>query len=162
MPDENTRQSINNISNQISNKSIRLVKPGNYHVTLEFIGNVSTSIQQQLISNAEYLQAKPFSIRFTQSSYWKKPSIICLRTDSIPKQLLKLAAEIKTVSRKLGLKTEERSYTPHITIARKVKQDITLSDPFCINWHANSFVLVESVSTEDGVEYRVLKEWKFN
>ena len=59
---------------------------------------------------------------------------------------------------RLGIEIEKRPYRPHVTVARKAKLPLS-TDIEAIDWSATEFVLVESISTAQGVRYNVLKRW---
>lgn len=80
----------------------------------------------------------------------------------IPQPLTNLVESIKQIVEQQGLETDKRSYKPHVTIARKVKQVQSTKQSIDIRWQVNSFVLVESKSTEMGVVYQIVQQWIFN
>ncbi len=158
-PDEETRTALNNIAQQFNDEKFRLVKKPNLHITLEFLGEVSEQDQQALIENASTINGDSFELVLTRIGWWQQPGILWIGTNQIPEELLKLFKSIKKLCKKRGLKTDKRPYKPHITIARKVKQVNIPTETFEFSWQVNSFVLVESVSTDDGAIYQVVKEW---
>lgn len=158
-PDEVTREKLYKVSQQFENENIRLVKRSNLHITLEFLGEVSSEVQQELIANAAKIHCEPFDLELTSVGWWQKPAILWIGTTHIPKSLTELVTSIKKCVKQQELKTDKRHYKPHVTIARKVKQIIVPKETFHILWQVTSFVLVVSKSTESGVEYEVLQEW---
>ena len=138
-----------------------MIKKSNLHITLEFLGEVSEEDQHALETKVSKLNSEPFDIELTRIGWWKKPQILWIGTTHSTKPLVKLVKSIKKCVKQQGLKTDDRPYKPHITIARKVKQVIVPKETFHIPWHVNSFALVVSKSVESGVEYQVLKEWPF-
>ncbi len=158
-PDDETQSNLNKVAQQFKNEKIRLVKKSNLHITLEFLGEVSSQDQEQLIDKAAKIHAKPFDVVLTRVGWWQKPAILWIGTTNIPMQLLSLVKSIKKCVKQQGLKIDQREYKPHMTIARKVKQVVVPKETFHIPWQVNSFALVISKSVESGVEYQVLKEW---
>ena len=138
-----------------------MVKPDNLHVTLIFLGNVDVESELMLRQSVSDIQAEPFDLHFDQPAFWSKPRILCLLTQDYDEQLLMLFNALKRKVEQCGIKTEERSYKPHITLARKATKLID-AKAFSIEWPAQSFCLVESCSTSDGVRYQVLQRWCFN
>ena len=80
----------------------------------------------------------------------------------IPQSLTNLVESIKQIVEQQGLETDKRSYKPHITIARKVKQIQLPEQSIDIRWQVNSFALIESKSTDMGVAYKLIQQWAFN
>lgn len=161
-PNDETRIKFYNVAQQFKDENIRVVKKSNLHMTLEFLGEVSDNDQQELIEKINNINNEPFDIQLTRVGFWKKPQILWIGTTHIPEPLLKLVKSIKKCVKQQGMKTEKREYKPHVTIARKVKQLMVPKETFQIIWRATSFVLVVSESSDEGVEYRVLKEWSLN
>ncbi|MCG8378111.1 MAG: RNA 2',3'-cyclic phosphodiesterase [Proteobacteria bacterium] len=158
-PDNRIRTALNNIAQQFNDEKFRHVKKPNLHITLEFLGEISEQDQQTLIENVSTINGDAFELVLTRIGWWQQPGILWIGTNQIPDELISLVKSIKKLCKKQGLKTDKRPYKPHVTFARKVKQVNIPKETFKIFWQANSFVLVESVSTEEGVIYQVVKEW---
>jgi RNA 2',3'-cyclic 3'-phosphodiesterase len=158
-PDNDTRSSLCTITQQFKDEKFRLVKKSNLHITLEFLGEVSEDDLQQLVEKSNGIQAEPFEIELTRIGWWRKPGVLWIGTHHSPKQLIHLVESIKQIVEQQGLETDKRSYEPHVTIARKVKQLQLPKQSIDIRWQVNSFVLVISKPTNSGVEYHVIHEW---
>ena len=161
-PDNETRSSLCTITQQFKDEKFRLVKKSNLHITLEFLGEVAEDVLQQLVEKSNCIQAESFEIKLTRIGWWRKPGVLWIGTHHIPKQLIHLVESIKQIVKQQDLETDKRSYEPHVTIARKVKQVQLPKQSFDIRWRANSFALIESKSTETGVMYRIIQQWAFN
>jgi len=158
-PNNDTRSSLCTITQQFKDEKFRLVKKSNLHITLEFLGEVSEDVLQQLVEKSNCIQAEPFEIELTRIGWWRKPGVLWIGTHHSPEQLIHLVESIKQIVEQQGLETDKRSYEPHVTIARKVKQLQLPKQTFDIRWQVNSFALVVSESTNSGVEYHVIHEW---
>ena len=158
-PDNKIRSRLYDVARQFKDEKFRLVKESNLHITLEFLGEVAEDDLQQLVEKANCIQAEPFEIGITRIGWWRKPGVLWIGTQHSPKQLIHLVASIKQIVEQQGLETDKRSYEPHVTIARKVKQVQLPKQSFAIRWQVNSFALIISKSTNSGVEYHVIHEW---
>jgi len=161
-PDNKTQLNLYHVARQFKNEKIRLVKKSNLHITLEFLGEVSEYNKQQLIEKSNHIQVEPFEIKLSNIGWWRKPGVLWIGTHHIPQPLTTLADSIKQIVEQQGLEADKRSYKPHVTIARKVKQIQLPEQSIDIRWQVNSFVLVESKSTEVGVVYQLIQQWAFN
>ena len=157
-PDDATRTKLNHVAQKINNEKIHCIKPANLHITLVFLGEVSVQDQQRLIQDVTLLKNNSFELVLTHIDCWKQPGILFIGANQIPEPLMELMKSIRQICDTIGLKTDKRPYKPHITIARNVKRKIKLTMEN-IKWDVSSFVLVESVFNESGVDYRVIKEW---
>ena len=158
-PDDETRKQLYDVAKQFNQDNIKHVKKSNLHITLEFLGEVSDQDKEELIEKINKIKNESFDIELTRTGFWKKPQILWIGTTQIPESLIKLVKLIKKCVKQQGLKTDQREYKPHVTIARKVKQVIVPKETFYIPWHVDNFALVVSNSTNDGVEYGVIKDW---
>ncbi len=161
-PDNKTQSSFYHVARQFKDDKIRLVKKSNLHITLEFLGEVSEYDQRQLIDQANLIKAEPFEIKLSNVGWWRKPGVLWIGPEHIPQSLTNLVESIKQIVEQQGLETDKRSYKPHVTIARKVKQVQLPEQSIDIRWQVNSFALIESKSTEMGVAYQLIQQWAFN
>ena len=160
-PSDETRKQITRISQSIKTSGLKKVKQDNLHVTLVFLGNVDAETEILIRQRVNDVSVQPFVLDFDQLDYWRKPRILCLSTQQVHSQLLILVDTLKRKVEQCGLKTDERPYKPHITLARKAHKIIDI-DALSIKWPVQAFCLVESCSTPDGVHYQVLQHWEFN
>ena len=58
-----------------------------------------------------------------------------------------------------GLPVERRPYQAHMTLARKFSASLPPAEAPAIDWDVGSFCLVQSVNSDNGVSYRVLRSW---
>lgn len=110
---------------------IRWVPIENMHLTLKFLGDVSPSnvefLMQMLRKEAENVSC--FTIRLTGLGSYpslRRPRVIYIGIQA-PAGLVALQRGIESAARRLGYESEERPFSPHLTLGR-VKQNITSSD----------------------------------
>ncbi|MCG8325379.1 MAG: RNA 2',3'-cyclic phosphodiesterase, partial [Thiotrichales bacterium] len=101
-----------------------------------------------------------FNLGLDIFGYWSKPAIYWLGVRDVPEQLKTLVKSLRKCARKQGIKVETRTYTPHVTLARKVRVKPETDRTTHIEWPVREFVLVESVPVEDGVEYKMIHRWE--
>lgn len=157
-PDDNSREQIAQINQQITFPDIRKLIPDNLHITLVFLGNVDDAIATAVQQRAGDIIAPPISLQFDELDYWVKPKVVCLTCQRQPKAVYQLVNALTAMLAEYPVRVEQRPYRAHITLARKAKQRPELNfSPVVIN--ADSFALVESISTEKGVRYQVRERW---
>jgi 2'-5' RNA ligase len=105
------------------------------HLTLKFLGDVSQPnvefLIQMLRQQADLVS--PFTIQLTGLGCFpspKRPRVIFIGVQA-PAALAALQREIESASRRLGYESEERPFSPHLTLGR-VKQNIAASDQHSI------------------------------
>jgi 2'-5' RNA ligase len=103
----------------------------NMHLTLKFLGDVSPAnvemLSQMLYAEADLFRC--FDLRLSGLSSFpnlKRPRVIYIGIQA-PGTLEALQRGIDSASRRLGYESEERGFSPHLTIGR-VKQTVTATE----------------------------------
>ena len=110
---------------------IRWTPPHNVHLTLKFLGDVSPvniDILKQMLT-MESAQHSAFDAHVEGIGSFptsKRPRVLWVGLNA-PAALPSLARAIETASAKLGYPTEERGFSPHLTIGR-VRQNASTTD----------------------------------
>jgi 2'-5' RNA ligase len=159
-PDPALRQAlrarIDKIAASIEGKRQR---PDQWHVTLEFLGQVPRERQPWLRAAATRVGRSPVSIEFDRVEHWRKPQVVCLVASRVPTGLAALVTQLQAELAAEGFAIEARPFRPHVTLARKVRsaEDLLLSPPFL--WQTKGFALVRSVTDPAGSHYEPLGWW---
>lgn len=159
-PDESLRQQINLHSKPaLAHGGGRQVKPANLHITLAFLGNVDSDQQSCVESVANKLQGSPFTLTIDTAGYWHKPRILWIGPGTMPDTLVTLATALRDGALNCGLQMDMRPYNAHMTLMRKATKKHVEKKILPFTWQVNSFALVRSTSTPEGLVYEVEKEW---
>lgn len=158
-PDTATRQALAQLNRQCDVLGGRAMQPANLHVTLAFLGNVTAEYRACMSRYADAVRETPFSLSLTRLGVWPQSGIYWLAPEVTPAPLLRLADGLNRAIESCGGRSETRPYRPHVTLRRKVKQAPSgeVSPP--IVWSVGDFVLVQSHTHQEGVEYRVVQRW---
>ncbi len=110
---------------------IRWVPAQNVHLTLKFLGDVSPSsldlIKQMLL--AEATEYPPFEVQVEGIGCYpnpRRPRVLWVGLRA-PAELASLQRAIEAASARLGYESEERDFSPHLTIGR-VRQNASSTD----------------------------------
>jgi len=115
------------------------VADGKLHLTLHFLGAVPQDRIPELVE-AFHVPFRPFAV---------------LEPLAIPSELSELHAALAERVAALGLPLEERSYKPHVTLARRAHGALVPPPAPALAWRVHGYALVESKLTTDG-SYHVL------
>lgn len=160
-PDALTRQKLDAINARIELKGVRKLKPSNLHITLVFLGNIEDRMLADIAEQAGHIQVPNFTFQLDGIEHWREPKTICLTVNQPPQALHKLVGSLVDIVKQYPIHLHERLYRAHVTLMRKAKADYSLAfEP--VLWKAKGFVLVESISTPNGIVYEVLERWPLN
>jgi len=137
----------------------RLIAAEKLHLTLLFAGEVSLEQRQWLEQMADAVGGEPFALHFDRSGYWRRPQVAWWGCSESPVALVSLAQALQAGARQCGIAVDERPYTPHLTLARKVSKPPAPIAPDVAEWRVNHFVLVRSLPTPQGVVYALQRRW---
>ena len=110
---------------------VRWVPPGNVHLSLKFLGNISPAnldiLTQMIRAEAESCQSFVMQVNGLASfPSPKRPRVIYIGLQA-PAELKTLQHGIESATTRLGYESEERGFSPHLTVGR-VRQNISASD----------------------------------
>jgi 2'-5' RNA ligase len=128
------RQTVHNVTSNLRKGTgalIRWVPTENIHLTLKFLGDISPAnvdmLTQMMRAEADHFNC--FELHLIGLGSFpspKRPRVIYIGIQA-PAGLVALHRGIESASRRLGYESEERGFSPHLTIGR-VKQNVTTSE----------------------------------
>ena len=102
-------------------RGVRWLAPEQMHLTLSFLGNVSTEIQEALSENLRAIQWKSFFLPLVGLGAFPgkgRPNVIWIGVGTGHPHLFQLHKRVQEAALTAGLEPDLRSFHPHITIAR--------------------------------------------
>ncbi|MGI9237098.1 MAG: RNA 2',3'-cyclic phosphodiesterase [Woeseiaceae bacterium] len=158
-PDDRQRDRLRDVINSVA-KSVegRIVDRRNWHITLAWIGDYSERQIPALLARAGEIQVEPFRLSFDRLEFWARPKVACMVGATVPAELQALNLALHALMQDIGVAPEDRTYRPHITVARHARSFTTerLTQRVGTEW--SSFELVESLPGPGEVRYRPLKQ----
>jgi 2'-5' RNA ligase len=137
-------------------KSASPTRTEQLHVTLHFLGNVPRARVPELVQGLEVPFA-PFELDLGHSELWHG-GIAVLAPDVVPEPLIALHGALGEALERLELPLEQRTYKPHVTLARHAGPIIAPIDGPPIRWRVDRYALMES-KVGAGAEYGVVQAY---
>lgn len=141
-------------------------KPGNFHITLQFIGDVTKNSIPELINSVEKTinSEVSFSVPFLKIDAFpeNRPRMVAVYVSLNP-PLANLYSLLTRATNLVGFPPESRAYLPHITLMRSTDhRSLTMiSIPLQnYNTQVKEVILYESVAEQGGSVYVPLHRFK--
>lgn len=158
-PDNRQRDRLRDVINSVARTvEGNIVDRRDWHVTLAYIGDFPEDQVSDLLERAGQIPVEPFHLGFDKLEFWPRPKIACLIAPTVPAEMQSLVTALNSLIQDFGVVHEDRTFRPHITVARRARTFPTerLAQRAITEW--SSFELVESISAPGGVTYRALKQ----
>ena len=128
---ENIQSATTGLRKDLGNDLIRWVPVHNVHLTLIFLGDISSSsldlIKQMMVTEAAQVQAFDIQVEGLGSyPNSRRPRILWVGLNA-PATLTYLQHALEAAAARLGYAPEEREFSPHLTIGR-VRQNVSAAD----------------------------------
>lgn len=139
----------------------RQMRRNNIHLTLVFLGNVEMSRMDALRVVGDGVAVPPFVMTLNQLGWWRHNRVAWAAPDTTPEQLLALVNQLQDGLRAASFAFDDRpTYAPHVTLLRNARCEGVEWPAFeALEWAANEFVLVRSVTREGGATYEAIGRW---
>ena len=135
----------------------RAMRAETLHVTLVFLGAVAQHRLEELQRAAREVAGAPFTLRLDRVRFWGHNRIAFAAPSETPELLRQLVSDLERKLRRHRFRFDRRSYQPHVTLLRKAGcNDAMLPSLPDVSWRVRQFVLVHSLSDENGARYEVL------
>lgn len=137
----------------------RVQHPGQWHVTLEFLGAVSDERLGDLRAATDDVRAEAFELSFDAVDHWRRAGVLLLAATRTPPALAGLVSGLRAALVSIGFTPESREFRPHVTLARKVAAGHRRSLAQPLRWPAARYALVSSITDPAGSRYEPLHWW---
>jgi 2'-5' RNA ligase len=137
----------------------RPVPPENFHITLAFLGSLSSDQAKTAREGAASIEGPSFELILDRFGFWPEPRVVWIGARQVPVEGRRLAADLISALTARGLKPDPKPFVPHLTLARKVGKPGDLGSVKPLRWPVEEFALVRSVTDPAGSRYSVLQTW---
>ena len=156
-PDAAAAQALAALSRQVAELSGgRPPPPEKLHLTLAFVGQVEAGRLDALAGCAR-LRAGRLRLDFDRVGSFRRARVAWAGCSLPAPELLDLQQQLAGRLLAGGFPLEEREFTPHVTLARRIERPVPPARIEPVTWNADAFTLVRS-ETGTG-RYTVLERW---
>jgi len=158
-PDDKTRQALSQtfLSSAYAKAEGQSFNFLNLHLTLHFLGNVTADKYSCVIKAAENVKFNKFNLSLDTFGVFEKAKVLWLGLSDIPEELTQLHCHLAQALTVCDYRAEDRAFTPHVTLMRKIKKIELEECEQVINWSVDKFALIESVTDSGSVLYKPVK-----
>lgn len=161
-PDDETRRQIHELQQSLKYDAgltaASAVDENHIHITLHFLGSVHEQEIPVLTQALDSVNSHCFEIELDRLGYFSKPNILWFGCTDHPDVLNVLHKTTGQAVKKCLTGYQQKKLVPHVTLFRKAMHLPQKESIETIRWQVDSFVLVESKTYQEGVQYRVLQQ----
>jgi 2'-5' RNA ligase len=149
----------------------RWIDVENYHLTLRFIGDVEGHVADKIANALDRVRRPSFSLTLSGVGAFgsRKPHAVWAGVAPSP-DLNALQAEIERICQRVGIPSDPRKFTPHVTLARlrnsspaDVAHYLSARGNFAaMPFKVGRFVLMSSRDSVGGGPYIIEEAWPLN
>lgn len=134
----------------------RLTIAESIHLTLAFLGEVTSNRLVDAIEAGRQIVAVPFTLTLNVVRYWPHNRLVWIGPRAMPSGLAGLAGSLRINLASAGFALESRPFNAHVTLIRNTQVDFPQREINAIEWRVDEFVLIQSEFSSAGVRYRIV------
>jgi 2'-5' RNA ligase len=156
-PDDATRGAISRATREaVRSSGGRPIAKERMHVTVAFLGEL-TGAGLEVARAVPPIRVGAFELLLDTLGVWPESKILWLAPSSPPAALGELEGRLWDALVERGFHGEERTYRPHVTLARRARPVELPVEP--VRFPVSELALVESLPDGRNVHYEVLERW---
>jgi 2'-5' RNA ligase len=126
------------------------------HMTLAFLGSLTQDETGTAAMAAAPIKAREVRMTVDQVGSFRRSKVGWAAPSVLVPDLVALQADLAGRLRERGFRLEDRAFTPHITLVRKLGRPVPRAPMPPVEWRSRALTLVET--TGDG-RYEVRESW---
>ena len=148
------------VRKRIANLQAKLDLPGqavpsqNFHITLEFLGQVPATGIAEVFEIAALVPAPSCQLELDRIDRFECSTVTWLGCSRLPDKLMTFHRQLHDRLHDRGFRADTRTWVPHVTLYRNLRMRFEKMPFEAIAWHCEGYCLMQSSPGPDGVEYR--------
>ena len=137
-------------------------RPDQWHVTLQFLGDVPDSRLAEVRAAGAEAAAAGGACAFDldRLEHWARPEVLCLSASTVPAGIVATVERLRAGLRSRGFEPDGRPWRAHATLARDVHRAPPSPQSLAaVTFPARRIALVQSVTDRSGARYVELDGW---
>lgn len=144
-PDEAAARALGDLAASLGSRAGgRPVPKDKIHLTLAFLGEVAPNRADDLVKAADAIREAPFDLVLDKTGAFRRARVAWVGSSAPAPALLGAEATLRQKLRARGFELEDRPFTPHVTLVRKVDRTLRTEPIAPIAWHVEKIALVRS------------------
>jgi len=127
------------------------------HLTVAFLGALDANGAARAREAGAAIRVAAFDLVVDRLGSFRGARVAWAGSGVVPPGLARLHAALAQELRARGLELEERDFTPHVTLARKIRRAVERRATEAIAWRADALTLVRTEAGSGG--YKVVERW---
>lgn len=129
------------------------------HLTVVFVGNVRAAAVADVRAAGDAAAWPSFELAFDVLGSFARAGVAWAAPSRVPRELASVNRALVRALDDRGIRTDPRSFRPHLTLARRCTRVVegTIEPP--IAWPVDRVVLMSSRRLPDGPRYREVATW---
>jgi len=108
---------------------------------------------------ARAVRAPAHKLLIEHAEYWPHNRILWVGPRRTPATMARLARELGKALRRADFALERRPFAAHVTLIRRARAPRALPPLPRVDWPVDEFLLVRSLLSREGAQYRVLERF---
>ena len=126
------------------------------HMTLAFLGSLDEERTASAVAAAGLVTSTEVTMTVDTVGSFRRSKVGWAAPAQAVETLVQLQSRLASRLRERGFTLEDRAFTPHITLVRKLARPVPRAPMTAIEWRSRALTLVES--TGDG-RYEIRESW---
>ncbi len=156
------RNQLHQLQQTLDLSAGRLVHKADLHITLQYLGQASEEQLDCVKAAALRVDVAAFRLEIDSIHHWRRPRVLWAGLAEMPDELYSLVRQLGEQLTLCGFPPEDRSYRPHVTLARKIKAATSFQLTDSVPWRVNEFVLVASHTDGRVPRYEPIARFSFD
>jgi 2'-5' RNA ligase len=127
------------------------------HLTLAFLGELTREETDRALEVGAQMRSPPFGMALDNVGSFRGARVAWAGCSATPPALAALQSRLEEALRERGLRSEERPFVPHVTLARRIARSVPLAPLPTVEWNVRSLTLARS-ETGTG-RYSIVEGW---